>query len=233
MTPELTFDIKADALAAVWIAKSKEETRYYLNGVYITPWISDGVPGVMIVATDGYMLACYFDATGSASRPAIISGDFSATSLRTKAGERAPRRLECSGDIGRVKATPKRSNSPKPVALCLVAEIPGVFPAWEQIVPKAEVGEFGGRLFSWSHIVLSRVCQVSERLNGSREKAMDAFQKNKDAPAFFTFGSGCPLMVVAMPMRGGDATVSVATLNAAAEPLGSVDNRDTELLAAE
>lgn len=47
---------------------SKEETRYYVNGVYIEP----AETGVLAVATDGHRVVAVHDAAGFIERPAII-----------------------------------------------------------------------------------------------------------------------------------------------------------------
>lgn len=51
---------------------SKEETRYYLNGVFVEP---HPVAGVMLTATDGHRLICIRDETGYADESAIIRLD--------------------------------------------------------------------------------------------------------------------------------------------------------------
>jgi len=226
----LTFDLNADALAAVSMARGTSETRYYLTGVYIMPWRTDGVGGVMMVATDGHILATYFDAEGSASRSAIITGDFQSSKLRTAKGERADRRLRCDGDIGRVFSIPKRQNLPQAVALCLVGEIDGTFPDWEKVIPKPSKTAFASDFFSWSHLVLSRVCRIAERINGASQHVMNARQDDKGSAALFTFGRGCPLAVVAMPTRSDEhPDGSTAAEALTGESVASVSNQGPEL----
>ncbi len=49
--------------------QSTEETRYYLNGVYVEPHGN----GALLVATDGRRLMCILDRGGSCDRAAIIA----------------------------------------------------------------------------------------------------------------------------------------------------------------
>lgn len=201
-------NLRADALSAVNLARSFEETRYYLNGVFVTPWKIGDDTGVMMVATNGHILAAYFDAEGAASRPAIISGQFNASAMTTPRSERAPRRIEINGDVGRIMAVCKGKTEPSSASLLMVREIDGTFPNWQKVIPTPPTGP-GNASFSWSHIVLSQVCKIAARVNGNQTVNMDAFQSSRNDPALFTFGLGCPLCVVAMPTRGDNAARSV------------------------
>jgi len=69
----LTYNLNAVLLAAVNTARSYEETRYYLGGVYVFPLPSG--EGVGMVATDGHRMICATDLTGFISEPAILSLD--------------------------------------------------------------------------------------------------------------------------------------------------------------
>lgn len=220
---DLTLNLQADAMAAVSMATAKNETRYYLEGVFVTPWEVDGKQGVMMVATTGHILAAYFDEHGSASRPAIISGQFSGPAFRTRGSERAPRRVAITGDTARILAVPKNASHGKTVDLTLVKEIDGKFPDWTRAVPKDFSGS-GPNVFAWSHIVMGLVCRIAERLNGSRQRAMLGRQAASDAPAVFTFGGDCPLVVVAMPMLadGEDPKKSTAFASLFGSPLDAV-----------
>lgn len=53
-------------LAAASLFVSKEETRYYLNGVLIEPAPQGGV---FLVATDGHRLVCFHDPEGMTDAP--------------------------------------------------------------------------------------------------------------------------------------------------------------------
>ena len=72
----MTIRVNADLFKLVHAAISKEETRYYLNGVFIEP---HPVGGAVLVATDGHRMLVAHDEKGEVSG----SGDLG---LRALAG---------------------------------------------------------------------------------------------------------------------------------------------------
>ncbi len=229
MEADLSLNLHADALATVAMAKSSEETRYNLNGVFVTPWKVENETGVMMVATDGHILAMYFDPDGEASRSAIIDGNFASSLLKSRASERKPRRISVHGDTGRIFATGDRSNTPKAIGLMLVNEVHGEFPDWERVSEMPEGTP--SQTFTWSHLIFDRIAKMGNRLNGLYVQGMDVFMPVSFGPTLFTFGAGCPLSVVAMPMRGGDARASLGWTNRNGAQIESVSKPEPQLAA--
>lgn len=62
----LRFQAKYLPLVAPFMAD--RDIRYYLNGIYVTPWHN----GVLIAATDGHVLGMVYDERGHADRPVIL-----------------------------------------------------------------------------------------------------------------------------------------------------------------
>lgn len=62
-------DVNAIFFRAANEVVSKEERRYYLNGVYVQPHPDKGV---LLTATDGHRLVCIHDQTGKCTKAAII-----------------------------------------------------------------------------------------------------------------------------------------------------------------
>jgi hypothetical protein len=60
---------RADKLALATLFQSKEEERYYLNGVHIQ---ASGNDGAVAVATDGHRMAVFHDVAGFTSAPCIV-----------------------------------------------------------------------------------------------------------------------------------------------------------------
>lgn len=212
---QLKLNLHADGLAAVSLAKSTGETRHYLSGVYVTPWKVNDETGVMMVATDGHVMATYFDRDGEANRPAIIDGAFTSPAMKSGRSEKAPRRLSVDGDIGRVTFFPRKQDARRAVALTLVTEVYGTYPDWRGAV-RVEVG-VGSAHFAWSHLVMERVCKIAQRLSGPNMRCMDVYMPDPRGPTLFTFGKSCPLSVIAMPMcpvlddaRGSDGWAAVS-----------------------
>lgn len=61
--------ITADKLIKCGHFRSREETRYYLNGVFVEPHDE----GALLVATDGYCLVTWLDRKGKCTAPAIVA----------------------------------------------------------------------------------------------------------------------------------------------------------------
>lgn len=64
-----TFNVRADLFRACRLACSTEETRFYLQGVFIQP---HHVEGVFLVATDGHRMLVAHDAEGTCSEPVTV-----------------------------------------------------------------------------------------------------------------------------------------------------------------
>lgn len=76
--------VKASYFKAASLCMSNEETRYYLNGVYIEPC---AVGGVTLTATDGHRLVCIHDKDGTCDKPAIVGLPKGALKSRCPDGE--------------------------------------------------------------------------------------------------------------------------------------------------
>lgn len=226
---ELKLNLHADGLATVFTAKSNEETRYCLNGVFVTPWVSGETEGVMMVATDGHILATYFDRDGEANRSAIIDGPFNSQLLKSGRSEKSARRFLVTGEIGRVTCVPRRKNSPELSGLLLAKEVEGTFPDWTKIAKMAK--GTGSARFTWSALVMERICKMALRINGPSMRGMDALMPEANGPALFTFGGSCPLSVIAMPMRGDNADDSDSWTYVSGKAVESVTRQDAKIAA--
>ena len=133
--------INADLLRLAAICASTEETRYYLNGVYVEPHED----GVLLVATDGHRLVCLHDPDGAATGPAIIRTDKRfLRECKTAKNESVPRLVRISGTVAGVYNDPEWT--PDSVALTQMSDalIDGTFPDWRRIVPEYHEGQCGG-----------------------------------------------------------------------------------------
>jgi hypothetical protein len=64
--------IDACLFRAADLCRSFEETRYYLNGVYVQPHPEKGI---LLTATDGHRLICIYDENGECSEAKIVNID--------------------------------------------------------------------------------------------------------------------------------------------------------------
>ena len=111
-------------------AISTEETRYYLNGIYLHAAESDGAKVLRAVATDGHRLARFEDALpeGAAGIPGVIVPRKTVNELRKLAEEtQDPVEVHLSDtkirfDLGAVHLTSKL--------------IDGTFPEYDRVIPR-------------------------------------------------------------------------------------------------
>lgn len=148
----MKFEISANALRAAATFISAEETRYYLNGVYVSSVPSGGV---ICIATDGRRIAAVYDQHGVAEREAILRMDWGAKSLKTMKGEAVPRRVEFElgehaatdpvaarvmAKRGLIKGTDKLDAGVYG-GLAEVAEVDGTFPDYRRVIPYDAIGK--------------------------------------------------------------------------------------------
>jgi len=119
-----------DLIDRTRFAISTEETRYYLNGIYIHAAESDGVKVLRAVATDGHRLARVEEPLpdGAAGMPGIIIPRKTVAEVRKLADETQDEvsihlsDTKIRFDIGTVQITSKL--------------IDGTFPEYERVIPK-------------------------------------------------------------------------------------------------
>lgn len=119
-----------DLIDRTRFAISTEETRYYLNGIYLHATESEGTPVLRAVATDGHRLARVEEPLpdGAAGMPGVIVPRKTIAELRKLAEETQDEiRVALSDtkirfDIGAVQLTSKL--------------IDGTFPEYERVIPR-------------------------------------------------------------------------------------------------
>ncbi len=155
------FAVRLDALLRVKAFISKEETRYYLNGVFVQA-CPDG--GALCVATDGHRMGVRRDPAGIVQQPTIV---------RIPAELKLPRKglfnavpwVVCmsNGSKGHMSLVPPMNKVADDTAEAAIANvedcimrfggvvIDGTFPDWQRVMPKEKkatrVG-FNGRYFA-------------------------------------------------------------------------------------
>ncbi len=127
--PALTFEVDAPALAAalagVRFAISTEETRYYLNGIYLHP--SEG--GLMLVATDGHRLAKRFLPAATAPQ------DWKGVIVPRKAAAILDKILPKTGSL-RVGLTESKITIEAGGVRLASKLIDGTFPDYRRVIPR-------------------------------------------------------------------------------------------------
>ncbi len=111
-------------------AISTEETRYYLNGIYLHAATSDGKPTLRAVATDGHRLAQAELALpqGAKDMPGIIVP-------RKTVNELAKLVEDGDGDV-RVELSPAKIRVSTPRVVLTSKLIDGTFPDYQRVIPQ-------------------------------------------------------------------------------------------------
>ncbi len=178
---------------------SQEETRWYLNGVYIEP----AKEGVVAVATDGHRLVAVFDKEGLIERPAIIRAQ-KGTLVRFRQKHDAIVKAETLGAKEKAQPITARLYPTKgAIENLLLDEIDGTFPDWRRVMPvdfpsNGVLPAFQGRYLA-AFDALARV--------GGHTGGVRVIARGKDEPAVVTpaCGSAWPWIGILMPIRGDAA----------------------------
>ena len=143
--------IKFDAtkLAAVAIAQSNEETRYYLKGVYFE--------GDIAVATDGNILTASQDTESVNDAPGIYPISKKAHAAMKKRGALC---VVIQDDVLTVLDDQERTTHMEPCK-----PIDGTFPDWKRLIPK-EIGAPNEAAFS--AIVMGKLVSTAVTLSGNK-----------------------------------------------------------------
>ncbi len=153
------FSISADNLRALIdrtkFAMSTEETRYYLNGIYLHASESDGINVLRSVATDGHRLA-RFDMPlpeGAENIPGVI--------IPRKAVGELRKLIEDAADTIEISLSESKIRFAFDHIVLTSKLIDGTFPNYEQVIPSGndKVIEVNPALFSGA---IDRVSTISD-----------------------------------------------------------------------
>jgi len=132
------FHVNASLFAAANLMRSYEETRYYLNGVYVEPCEQGGV---LLVATDGHRLIVIRDENGFTPEPVIIQVD-KGELKKFKPDSRATKQLVIE-DISKFETIPaslrwidEEDGQSITFDTLQVKRVNGTFPDWRRIMPR-------------------------------------------------------------------------------------------------
>lgn len=179
--------VNADMFARAFKASSTEATRYYLGGVRLERHPS-GV-GVLMVATDGHLLACFYDRDGTIEGDAIVKVPphiLKACAKTLKNGK--PRTLMLSDDVAEIYEGADSLTAKG----CL---IDGSFPDWRRVIPTPAVTDGCAGVFD--QVILSRLGAI---LSTGKMQALRIRGESADYSHLVT-GSHPSGFGVAMPLR--------------------------------
>ena len=147
-------------------AISTEETRYYLNGLYLHTVVEGGVQKLRAVATDGHRLALAEMAApeGSAGAPGVI--------VPRKTIAEARRLLEDAGESVDLQVSPQKIRLDFNGAALTSKVIDGSFPDYSRVIPKGNdrVMLVDNKLFAQA---VDRVATISAEKSRSVRMAIE------------------------------------------------------------
>ena len=179
--------VNADMFARAYKAASTESTRYYLGGVRLERHPS-GV-GVLMIATDGHLLACFYDRDGTIEGDAIVKVPahiLKACAKPLKSGK--PRTLMFEDGAAEIYGGADILTAKG----CL---IDGSFPDWRRVIPKPSAMDKCAGVFDQT--VLTRLGAI---LSTGKMQALIIRGESAGDPHLVT-GSHPSAFGVAMPVR--------------------------------
>lgn len=213
------FDVNAKLFEIAHRFVSKEDTRYYLNGVFIEPVEK----GVALVATDGHRMFIAWDEEGSASEPVILQANKALLSDCAK-GERAVEQGYSPETGHAVQVSHRDGHSSTHIA----PFIDGTFPDWRRLVNGvptqigAEPVAFNSRYLA-DFAKAARDAAKAVGLNGSAH-ALSITGYGEDTPAVVNFDAAVSAFGIIMPMRvhriGGAGLMSCLLPKGSTKPEG-------------
>jgi DNA polymerase-3 subunit beta len=148
-------------------AISAEETRYYLNGLYVHTVVEDGSQKLRAVATDGSRLALAEMAApeGAAGAPGVI--------VPRKTINEARRLLEDAGEQVELQISPQKVRFDFGGAALTSKVIDGTFPDYPRVIPKdnSRIVRVDSKLFAQA---VDRVATISAEKSRSVRMAVEA-----------------------------------------------------------
>lgn len=166
-----TISVDADALARLIdktrFAISTEETRYYLNGLYVHTVMEDGVAKLRCVATDGHRLALAEMPApeGSVGAPGVI--------IPRKTIQEARRLLEDAGEVVELRVSPAKVRFEFGRASLTSKVIDGAFPDYLRVIPRdnTKIVRVDNKLFEQA---VDRVATISAEKSRSVKLAIES-----------------------------------------------------------
>lgn len=136
-------------------AMSTEETRYYLNGIYVHAGEANGVPVLRAVATDGHRLAKFEMPLpdGAADMPGVIIPRKAILELR--------RLIDEAADVIEIGLSESKIRFTFDHVILTSKLIDGTFPNYEQVIPSGndKVIEINPKIFTGA---IDRVSTISD-----------------------------------------------------------------------
>lgn len=190
---------------------SSDNTRYYLNGVYVEP---HPCGGVNLVATDGHRMMVVYDRTGAADSPVIVQLSKEALRACKPKGTKYARdcRVLTVAPDGLATVYSSADGAEIIVATSKDSLVDGSYPDWRRVLPTGygqHTGWFNPRL-------VADFAKAGEDLGAHFDKARHFKMAGGDdgGPCLIRFVSIPEAVGVLMPVRGEDISGLPEFINA-------------------
>jgi len=214
----MTIRVNANLFRIAHSVASTEETRYYLNGVFVEP---HPCGGVLLTATDGHRLLTVYDREGHAVRPLILRQSKESERL-SKPGKKDGGRIlkfEAPSGYGPVMAEFSIKASAEVIGTARMDVIDGTYPDYRRAVPRY-LPETGSPA-NFSPIYIESFAKVARELaaeSGFGRGMIRIATSDSCSAALIHFEVFPDAFGVLMPMRGGDRTNVPDWLDAQGNP---------------
>lgn len=203
---------KPELFAAASYFKSDEETRYYLQGVYVHP-SAEG--GVNIVATNGHILFWGHDPEGSTNGGSHIIHCQKPYPFKYFSAKH----LEITSDKIATWTGPRLNE------IELAQEIEGSFPDYQRVIPHHALET--EELSNYNSEYLGLIGKTAKYLKNDRSRSINLsstfyLEQAGNGPARVWFYDRTDCMAVIMPVRRGEVTKAFPDGRTLIEPLKTV-----------
>lgn len=184
----MTYTIKPNELEAISLSASTEQTRYYLNGVYIT--------GNAMVATDGHRLAGLRLSEASSEGFILGNADIKKALQLYKS---VPLKQRGDVEIRIVGETLLVINKSENVGSFLFKPVDGNFPDYTRVIPTNT--DEGKPVTSFNAAYMADFDKMSRLLTGNKTSCIRLRSTGDDAPLLVDIAGAGEFTGVLMPKR--------------------------------
>lgn len=203
------FEVNASLFRLVALFQGTDETRYYLQDVYIE---KHPKVGVFLVATDGHRMLVAHDEKGSVDEPVIVQiGKDQLKACKAGRNEAKPRRLASSAGGKEVFVT---THDGEKVAVASKWEIEATFPDWRRAMKGAN--SLGGH-DAFNASLVKSFAEVGKELVGNELVSIETGYDG--GPALIRFANVDHVVGLLMPARWKTAKGYPAFLDFEPNPL--------------
>ncbi|MBX5131630.1 hypothetical protein HJB80_02845 [Rhizobium lentis] len=212
--------VDANLFRLIWTTVSKEETRYYLNGVFIEPHPEKGA---LLVATDGHRMLVAHDENGQCEEKIIVKlPKYALQECKHKPVHGSARILEIDHEgTGNAKISQINSGEFSDILTVYDVLIDGTFPNWRRAVPDMSDEAPGTVGVGFNAKYLKEFGALGQEITKTIDGASPAFiiqKQSGGSPTIIRWSGVRHIFGVFMPMRFDSKDLGIPTFIALPAP---------------